>query len=181
MTQLQETIEIFEALRKHKYIITVENGDRFSLKFIPENYHHLVGYQHLTDSPKISKPFRKSEFYRNLKNGKITDSEVTCSSQYKFISERIDHFKDIPDILSAGKGKIIVEFDNSIPNSEIVAKYYLYKRVGNPLIGEQTTYSMLFIGYSKLEKSYYPATFIIEHSPRYIRDQDLLNCTIEVI
>ena len=52
MEEIKNTIDVFERLRKYQYKITVENGMVIQLRFERERYHHLAGFQHLTDLPR---------------------------------------------------------------------------------------------------------------------------------
>ncbi|GEM_PF-2078221 len=181
MKAIGRTIEIFEYLRKKKFVISIEDGTQIYLSFFPEHYHHLVGYQHLTDLSDICNPQNKQKFYNDVKKHRISNEYVESSVKYSEIEERVESFDSILDILSPGEGKIIVEFDKTKLNSSIIAKFYLYKRVGNSLLGEPVFYNILFLGYNETKRAYYPATYIVEHSTRYIVNQKLLDCTITVL
>ena len=56
MEEIKNTIDVFERLRKYQYKITVENGMEILLRFERERYHHLAGFQHLTDLPDVADP-----------------------------------------------------------------------------------------------------------------------------
>ena len=56
MDILQETVAVYERLRKKRYRIIVDTGEDFTFTFQPANYHHLAGFQHLTDFRNISSP-----------------------------------------------------------------------------------------------------------------------------
>ena len=182
MGQIDNTISVYERLSKRKYKITIENGVAFVLTFDKSRYHHLVGYHYLTDLSGISEPpYGKKRFYRQLKNHKITEEEITKSELFIHIAERVEIFGYIEEIVSASDCKIIVEFDKRKADSDIEARFFLYKRDGNPLNREPVTYYALFIGYDALENSYYPATYVVEHSKKYINEQTMLNCKIELV
>lgn len=177
MGQINDTIAVYERLREKTYKIEIENGITLTLSFLPENYHHLVGYQHLTDIADISRPRIKQKFYNDLKKHQIEEKQILNSVKFQEISERIKFFSYIEEIVSAGESKVIVEFDKLKSNSEIIADFHLFRREGNPLEG-RSSYYILFIGYDSKKQSYYPATFIVEHSPKYVRNQTVYNCTI---
>ncbi len=182
MGRIDDTIAVYERLCKKKFKISVENGIVFYLVFERSRYHHLVGYQHLTDIVDISAPiYSKARFYRRLKNRKITEEDITKSAHFDYIAERIQFFAYIEEIVGASDCKIIVEFDSAKAQSDIEAKFFLYKRCGNPLNKEPVTYYALFIGYDDSNNTYYPATYIVEHSKKYVDNQIMLNCTIEVV
>ena len=175
MDILQESIEVYERLRNIRYHVAVENGEDFTFKFLPENYHHLAGFQHLIDFQNISDYQRKDQFYGHVKRKRIDANYVQRSSYYHIIADRLNTFAIIEQIVSAGAGRIIVEYNKAKLSSEIDAKYYLYNRCGSALTGN-VTYHILFIGCQR--NSYFPATYVVEHSNIYIRDQVLLNCQI---
>lgn len=177
MEEIQNTIDIFDRLRKYQYRIRIENGLEIVLRFSRERYHHLAGFQHLTDLNDIANPRSKQQFYNSLKKGKISADRIKKSCQYDAIRERIESFGKIEEILAAGEGKIIVEFDNSKTDSVIQAKFHLYRREGDSFKGE-AVYFTLFIDCENSSK-YYPVTYVVEHSNMYMRDQVLYDCTIE--
>ena len=182
MGQIENTILVYDRLRKKRYKITVENGVEFVLDFNTKYYHHLVGYHYLTDVVGIAEPlYGKARFYRQLKNHKIKEDKITQSSLFNHIFERIEYFGYIEEILSESDCKIIVDFDKTKADSDIEAKFFLYKREGNPLNKEPVTYYALFIGYDDIENTYYPTTYVVEHSKKYVANQTLFDCKIELI
>ena len=181
MGQIRDTVEVFQRLRKKKYRIIIEDGTEFILVFSPEHYHHFAGFQYLTDFPQICTPKAGThKFYGDVKNDRIKERDIVKSVKYKEIEERITFFSNLEEILASGKGKVIVEFDKTQADSQIEAKYYLYKREGAAFEGDVTYYA-LFIGYDERKKRYFPRTFIVEHTARYAQGQNILNCSIEVI
>lgn len=97
--------------------------------------------------------------------------------KYLQIAERIEAFSKLEEILEAGEGKIIVEFDTKIPNSLIEAKFLLFKREGNPFKREATYFS-LFLDNAEEGKPFFPVSFLVEHSGMYVRDQQTYFCKI---
>ena len=72
MDQLTKTIQTYEALSKNKYQILIEDGTVINLRFKKENYHHLAGFQHLTDFRDISNPRQgKKQFYQDIREQRI--------------------------------------------------------------------------------------------------------------
>lgn len=181
MGKITDTIAIYERLCEKDYRITLEDGSSFLLQFDRKHYHHLAGYHYLTDMAGVAvPPHGKARFYRQLKNGKLPETQITQSALFPLIAERVECFGQIEKILSVSDCNIIVAFDKSKAGSDIVAKYFLYQRDGNPLRGDVTYYS-LFIGYDPRENAYYPATYLVEHSTKYVRGQVLLHCKIEQV
>lgn len=177
MSILKDVVDVYERLRKYQFTIKIENGTILSLNFLPEHFHHLCGFQHLTDLSNIYMPGNKRLFYSKVKNGTIDDRHIIKSTKYHSIKDRLQFFQNIEYILCSGETKIIVEFDRSKSGSIINARYYLYKREGSALQGNVTYYA-LFLGYDNHSHKLYPATYIVEHSPLYMRNQQTLNCEI---
>lgn len=181
METIEETIRVYELLRKNKYRILIEDGTEFEFRFLPANYHHLAGYQHLTDLDiSISDPINAGLFYSQIKNKVIKEEAIKHSSLYGQIVERIESFGYIPEILSGEEGQVIVEFADSLIKTKIKAVYYLYKREGT-MLGGAVTYYSLFLGYDDVRKLYFPTTYIVEHSNLYINNQNIQNCIIQTI
>lgn len=176
MEEIQNSILVFERLRQHIYQISIENGQVLLLRFSREHYHHLMGFQHLTDLESVSKPVSKQKFYGDVSRGKLRPEKMQKSVQYSIIRERIISFHMLEEILSEGDGKIIVEFDRRKNGSAIRAKFHLYRRIGDPF-REEAAYYTLFIDRAP-DGIYYPVTYIVEHSNRYLRNQNMLNCSI---
>ena len=177
MEEVQNTIGVFERLRKYQYKITIENGMEIVLRFNREYYHHLAGFQHLTDLPDIARPISKHKFYNDLRRGKISAEKIKKSELYGEIRERIAFFDKLEEIVMPGEGRIIVEFDKSKTDTVIKAKFHLFRREGNPFEGE-AVYFTLFLD-SENGSTYYPVTYVVEHSNIYVREQTFLSCTIE--
>lgn len=176
MNEIEKSIAVFDRLRKYTYKISIDNGMEIMLRFSREHYHHLGGFQHLTDLKTICNPVSRQKFYNDVKKGKISREHLAKSCQYPLIQERIASFEMLEQILSSGSGKIIVEFDKNKMGSAIHARFHLFHRVGNPFKGEAVFYT-LFIN-SERDSIYYPVTYVVEHSNLYVRDQLMHNCTI---
>lgn len=181
MGQIQKTIEIYEQLRKFKYHFEIENGISFDLNFFPEYYHHLAGFQHLTDKPHLSYQVEYTrEFYAALKLGSITEEEILSSSKYGEMEKRVNSFAELLHIMTPENTKIIIDYDKDRVPSLIEAKFFIYKRDGEPFT-ESQVYYILFIGYDEEKKRYYPATFIVEDSSLFFRGATYLDCSITAI
>ena len=177
MEEIQKSIRVFENLRKYLYRITIENGMEIVLRFEPERYHHLAGFQHITDLTDIANPISKHKFYNDLRLGKIPADKIKKSEMYGDIWERIAFLDKLEEIMTPGEGRIIVEFDKSKTDTVIKAKFHLFRREGNPFAGE-AVYFTLFID-TEYGDTYYPVTYVVEHSNIYVREQTFYDCTIE--
>ena len=179
MNEIENSLLFFDRIRKYTYKITIENGMEIMLRFSREHYHHLAGFQHLTDLSTVSNPISRQKFYGDIKKGKIKPEQIKKSCQYHQVFQRVNSCNILEDILSPGDGKIIVEFDRSKTDSVIQAKFHLFRRMGDPFRGEAVFYT-LFID-CEGDKMYFPVTYVVEHSNRYVREQIMLDCTIERI
>lgn len=177
MGLLADTVQVYEELRQHTYTVNAEGGLTFSFSFLPENYHHLAGFQHIEDVVGISNPkYGRAQFYRLVKNGLINDTVITSSQHYSKIADRLASFAEIKHILFESN-EIIVNFDPALAQSDIVADFFLYKRDGDPIKGPFTYYH-LFLGHDPVKGIYFPATYIVEPSKQYISGQEMLTCEI---
>lgn len=186
MGAIQDTIAVYKRLMGKRYKIEICDKERpdknttFSFEFFPEYYHHLAGFQHLTDLQAISNPKEtKKRFYRKLERRDIKEETIQSSAMYNQISDRIDGFSNIEKMLTAEECKIVIDFDKSIAKSDIDAQYSFFKRYGNPFQGDATYYH-LFIGYDSQSHMYYPTTYIAERSSMYVQGQIMLDCSIQI-
>lgn len=180
MDQIKKAIEIYEELRKCKYHIKIENGIEFDLLFGKQNFHHLIGLQHLVDKPRIAEPLEpQKKFYNNLAGSEELQKEIYSSHKYDSISERVENFHRLVNILQAGEAKIIVSFDpEKTPTQMIEAEFMLYERGYNPFDkNAEPLYYHLFMDFETPSR-YCPITFIVEHSNMYMNSQEFLNCSI---
>lgn len=171
MGEVKNAIDVFDRLGKHQYKITVENGMEIQLRFERERYHHLAGFQHLTDLPDITKPILKHKFCTDLCRGKIIEEEIRKSELYCEIRERIAFFDKLEEIMAPGEGRIIVEFDKGKPDTVIKARFHLFRREGNSFKGK-VVYFTLFAD-TENGSTYYPVTYVVEHSNMYVREQKI--------
>ena len=82
MEEIQNSILVFERLRQHIYQISIENGQVLLLRFSREHYHHLMGFQHLTDLESVSKPVSKQKFYGDVSRGKLRPEKMQKSVSF---------------------------------------------------------------------------------------------------
>lgn len=180
MDQLTNTIQVYEILSKNRYQILIEDGTVINLRFKKENYHHLAGFQHLTDFRDISNPRQgKKRFFDDVKNQKIKMEKICRSAKYSIIQNRLQYFDRIGQIMVPGQQKIIVCFDDALLKTKIEAVYFLYKKEGVPYTDEYLV-CMLFLGYDKSSETYFPTTYVVEDSNRYLSGQEFLMCDISI-
>lgn len=178
----QNSLDVYERLKNNTYQIDIENNTSFKLKFKDKAYHHLMGFQHLTDLNDIADPkFGTKRFYTTFKaHSESIGKTIKGSALYPVISERVESFSTLEELLAPGEYKLIVDFDNSKNGSLIEADYFLFKRVGAQFSGNVVYYN-LFLGHDTNDEFYYPATYIVEHSNLYIRDQTILDCSVSLV
>ena len=158
----------------------MEDGTVINLRFKKENYHHLAGFQHLTDFRDISNPRQgKKQFYLDIKEQRIKWEKIRKSAKFDLIEKRLRYFDRIADIMVPGQQKIIVCFNDSLLKTKIEAIYFLYKKDGTPYTGEYQVF-MLFLGYDETSRVYFPTTYVVENSNRYLSGQDFLMCDIRI-
>lgn len=180
MDQLAKTIQTYEALSKNKYQILIEDGTVINLRFKKENYHHLAGFQHLTDFRDISNPRQgKKQFYQDIREQRIKWDKIRRSAKFDLIEKRLVHFDRIAEIMVPGQQKIIVCFNDSLLKTKIEAVYFLYKKEGTPYTGDYQIF-MLFLGFDETSGVYFPTTYVVEDSNRYLSGQDFLLCDIRI-
>ena len=180
MVDLTKTIQVYETLSKNKYQIIIEDGTVINLRFKKENYHHLAGFQHLTDFRDISNPRQgKKRFFDDVKEQRIKTEKVQRSAKYSIIENRLRYFDRIGQIMVPGQQKIIVCFDDSLLRTKIEAVYFLYKKEGQPY-SDGYLVCMLFLGYDKSSGTYFPTTYVVEDSNRYLSGQEYLMCDIHI-
>jgi len=180
MGQIETSLQVYDRLKRNRYRINIENLGVYTLDFANMYYHHLVGFHYLTDALKFSRPIGgTARFYSDLKRGKLRSDVAEKSSFYPIIQERVETFTTLEEILQPGDAKVIVDFDPSLCQSKIKAEFYLYKREGSCLTGGNITFYNLFLGIDKPGKLY-PCTYLVEHSNRYMLQQTILNCRIEI-
>ena len=149
----------------------------FLLRFLPEQYHHLAGFQHLRDLSNISRPSTGAgQFYRDVKRGRISEEEIVRSAQFKEMAERLQSFIRIEQMLYPGQTKMIVSFDPRKAHSQIKADYMLYHREGSL---DAAVYCGLFL--RTREEKMLPVTYVVEQSRRYVANQVMLDCEIEIL
>lgn len=174
MDMILESVEIYDRLMQNKYRIDIENGDSLFLVFRSSNYHHLAGFQHLTDQPYISK-LEPGRFYRALKSKQIPEHDLVKSTYFETVRSRLQEFSRLEKILTPGDKKLIIDFDATKTGTKIRADYSLFERTPAP----SSAYHHLFIGYNG--KLAYPVTYVVEHGKTYISEQNILDCSISLV
>ncbi len=175
---VKECIAIYEKLKEHQYIFTLEDGAKVPIIFAAKRFHHLLGLQKLTDIPSLQKNQNdykhSSEYiYKLLKKGRIDTDSIWHSVYYDLISDRITYFDLLDDLLT--DCHFVVDFDvhKVAENSRFVSeltetKYILYKRLPDGTILHFT------LGVDDATHAPYPETFFSRCNSDYISGQNLL-------
>lgn len=175
MNTISECAKLYETILKKEYIFTIENNIKISIYFSASNFYHLLGLEKLSDITQF-KGKKPNQIYKQILNGRITDTLVSNSKYYYLIESRVKNFETFLDLLSFDKSnKIIIDFDLNkldFKTKLIFTKYILYKR-------SNTDYIHLTIG---LKNKLYPETFIVENGSTYVSGQTMLDIlSIDVI
>lgn len=175
MNTISECAKLYETILKKEYIFTIENNIKISIYFSASNFYHLLGLEKLSDITQL-KNKKPNQIYKQILNGRITDTLVSNSKYYHLIESRVKNFETLLDLLSFDKSnKIIIDFDLNKLNFKTkltFTKYILYKR-------SNTDYIHLTIG---LKNKLYPETFIVENGSTYVSGQTMLDIlSIDII
>ncbi len=175
MNTISECAKLYETILRKEYIFTIENNIKISIYFSTSNFYHLLGLEKLSDITQL-KGKKPNQIYKQILNGRITDTLISNSKYFNLIESRIKNFETLLDLLSFDKSnKIIVDFDLNkldFKTKLTFTKYILYKR-------SNTDYIHLTIG---LKNKLYPETFIVENGSTYVSGQTMLDVlSIDVI
>lgn len=135
---LQTALNNFESLLHIEYIYTIANkktvdGTKsLTLSFNRECFYHLLGLQHLKlnlNKNQLPSKSKKADFYKLIKNEKLTVSNLILKPNDIDAVKRIYYFTQLESLLD--KNKDIYKFDNEIIfkntyyNSKIDANFLL--------------------------------------------------------
>ena len=165
---IQDCAKLYNNLLNKRYYITLENGIKFEFYFTKQGFAHLLGIHKLKDIPQL-RNISSEKIFKDILAGKLKHNTLKISNYYNKISDRVEHFEQILDMLDITKSnKIIINFNKELVSDTKLdnTKFIFYKN-------ESVGYSMLTIG--KKSKQYYPETFFYEDSNRYINEQILLD------
>lgn len=182
MKDVKECAEFYETLLNKNYIFKLDDGSSFEIFFLRKNFHHLIGLEKLEDIDSVNVKYNSPELiYKMILNGSISAKTISKSPFYHKISERVENFQKIKDMLDIEKNnKVIVDFDRTLVKNEnstytklINTKYILY-------INEDFKYIIFTLG--KVSSKIFPETFFCEHSKKYVTKQNYLGIIdIEVV
>lgn len=173
----QFAIEYSHLLNK-EYCYLMEDNSELKFQFREDNFFHLLGLHKLKDvsvSQMVNLGrMKKSDFYKGVKNGKITWTNLSADIQdeidnvvnYSDTSYRNDlgvikahrfaYFKEsiIEEVLL---GDPVIDFDASNVDTDIEDSSIFYK-----FIAEKDKNLNLFIGYDVDKTKYYVNTYFLE-------------------
>ena len=134
MDKLKQCLDIFTSMMGKDYYLKLEGGFVMKIFFAKKHFHHLIGLQKLKDMPPLianKDTNSTTTIYNNIKNGRITYAQISKSAFFSDISERIDNFSKMNNLIFE---KVIINFDkNKVPSAPnyiplIKAKYILYNK-----------------------------------------------------
>lgn len=166
---IKDCAAAYQKLLNKKYIFTLEGNVSFTLEFSPAYFFHLLGLEKLTDIAQFRNA-KPGKVFKDILSGKIPEQLVHNSHRYALISERVECFVHLPDMLHYdSSNKIIVDFDVNklgFPSKLNNTKYILYKRIENNRVCHLTIGS---------KQKLYPETFIVENGSPYLSNQIMLD------
>lgn len=169
MDKLKECLNVFKSMMGKDYYITLEGGLIIKVFFARKHFHHLIGLHKLTDiRPVVANKTTNTTttIFNNIQKGRITYEQISKSSHFSEMSDRIDNFHYTNILLTQ---KVIINFDkNLVPSApqkipDIKAEYILYTiNSGN--------YLHLCLG-KDIAGYYYPETYLVHPNDYYVVGQ----------
>lgn len=176
MDKLKQCLNTFTSMMGKDYYLKLEGGFVMKIFFAKKHFHHLIGLQKLKDIPPliVNKDTNSTTtIYNNIKNDRITYAQISKSAFFSEISERIDNFSKINNLIFE---KVIINFDkNKVPSAPnyiplIKAEYILYKKNRNDYfhlcLGDTNNTNTI-----ATSNTYYPETFLVQHDDYYVVGQ----------
>lgn len=166
--KLYECFLKYNELMKYNYTYKLDGGITFTLKFKKEDLPHLLGLHKLIDynifKQLADKKHVAGKIYKMIaekdKANSITYDYISKSQFFNVISNRIDNFHSIKDLLFS---QVIINFDNSKIDTKLESNVILF---------EKKTNKYLHLCIVNKNHKTYPETFIVESSNYYVKDQD---------
>jgi len=94
----------------------------FSLQFRKVDFHHIIGFQYLTDVPQLRKD--RTKVYDDICNNKITFQQICKSNFYPVIENRISFLAGLERYLDSNE--LVFKYNRKInPFSNLQAEYVL--------------------------------------------------------
>jgi len=174
MNKLLEKYDEFKSIINFTIEYEFENGDILCFKLKQVDFPHLIGLHKLIDIPiirqfndkKNKKIGAKYIIGRIKKEDKLTDDIIRNSKYFHKIQNRYEQFSK-ENILTLSYTDVIVDFDSSLINSTLNAKYILFEQKN------KQGYNHLCIA-EDLNCNKYTESFFYEQSDLYIRKQRTL-------
>lgn len=165
MDLLKNCSDIYKNYVGYEYTFITDYNYSVKVRFAESHFYHLAGLHYLKDIKQLDTRIKNNNttnIFKRIQKEKITHSHIQKSVFYKQIEERLVHFLNFDNVISA---KIIVDFDYAkVYKTSIMSKYLLYKQY-------EDGYEILGLKYDTKYDVYIPETFIVEHSDYYIKEQ----------
>jgi len=157
--------EVYNELLGKDVLIRLENGTSLKLRFLEENFTHLLGLHYLSDLDYFPAN-RKRQAFSLIRAGKITQAKLERSVFYSKIEQRVEMFERLPLFFLPGKCELIIDFDPSKVKSysNISADYILF-------IKEADMYLHLPLRYNEKRDILFPQSFFPRRNKQYIDRQ----------
>ena len=131
----------------------LSNGQIIKLRFFKEQLCHLLGIQHIYENDR---KYLGAKGYDKILSEEITVSALKKhnKSEYAKIKERLEHFDEIPELLTNGT---LIRFyqDRTNPKTRIKAEICIFH--------EKQTYMLhLFLVKEGLTDCYAPTSFVVK-------------------
>ncbi len=133
---IQKLAQEYEKLEENKYFFGIENGEHIELRFLAENFYHLLGFQKYEEATIVKmiedRAYYKDKFYKNVLSKELSfDSrKITFKNELTYLDEgRYIHFSDVKETDGT---KMVVNnrfpyfsYDNIMKlfNSELIVLY----------------------------------------------------------
>lgn len=136
MNEIKQCAELYQQLLDKEYRISVaatSNTQAMTLRlnFGAEHFHHLLGISKLQDLPYISRANR-ANFFKQVLNGQITQSQLLESSFFPDIAPRLEYFDQYIDVM---KNEIVLDFDKRKAfNCKIDSNLLFFKKLDSTYV-----------------------------------------------
>lgn len=152
----------------------LSNGNVINVRYLEENFAHLLGLHKLKDIQLIqfwldkkNKSVNLKEVIRRIKNSTFTDSVVKSSVFYKDIQDRYESFS-YDNLTTLTYTDAVINFNPSVIKSKIKSDYILFEEKGN------NEYNHLGIALDKKTGNRYIETFFHQSNDMYIAGQNVV-------
>lgn len=152
----------YRNLLNTEYAITAKKKNKIvdiTLYFKKEHFFHLIGLNKLTDIQALRN--NKTKIFDKILSGEITYETIKKSVHFNDMSERLEHFPSLENILD--DYELMIKFNSNKTKSKIKAKYIIYFIKNDVVIH-------YFVDESVEENKYFGRTFFPRNDKAYLCD-----------